>query len=221
MLGSFLGIGFTSLATTFGLWTLGTARFMFPNVLMEPPSKFKVGLSQQFRAGAGGDEVHRPVRRVDRQLRIQRASRKSMRCDRSARIWVARPTGWKASRSSSVPATAADFTKTASTSRGPLRGRSNGMRFASPMTVSWKSTRASSFRKKSGSGAILLPSSRSKFWAIAVPSGCDAAPAKVAAACNCDPIAGQLAARRRTPSCRPLSGQRIRIGGKDLTNKLQ
>ena len=26
-----------------GIWTLGTARFMFPNVLVEPPSKFKVG----------------------------------------------------------------------------------------------------------------------------------------------------------------------------------
>lgn len=32
---SLLGIG--------GIWTLGTARFMFPNVLVEPPSKFKVG----------------------------------------------------------------------------------------------------------------------------------------------------------------------------------
>jgi cytochrome b6-f complex iron-sulfur subunit len=26
-----------------GIWTLGVARFMFPNVLVEPPSKFKVG----------------------------------------------------------------------------------------------------------------------------------------------------------------------------------
>jgi len=26
-----------------GIWTLGTARFMFPNVLVEPPSKFKIG----------------------------------------------------------------------------------------------------------------------------------------------------------------------------------
>jgi cytochrome b6-f complex iron-sulfur subunit len=51
MLGSFLGIGFTSLATTLGLWTLGTARFMFPNVLMEPPSKFKVGFPSNFAPG--------------------------------------------------------------------------------------------------------------------------------------------------------------------------
>ena len=51
MLGSFLGVGFTSLATTLGLWTLGTTRFMFPNVLMEPPSTFKVGFASNFAPG--------------------------------------------------------------------------------------------------------------------------------------------------------------------------
>ena len=43
LFGSFLGIGFTALSVTSGLWTLGTARFMFPNILTEPPSRFKVG----------------------------------------------------------------------------------------------------------------------------------------------------------------------------------
>jgi cytochrome b6-f complex iron-sulfur subunit len=51
ILGSFLGVGFTSLATTFGLWTLGMARFMFPNILTEPPSKFKVGFPSNFAPG--------------------------------------------------------------------------------------------------------------------------------------------------------------------------
>jgi cytochrome b6-f complex iron-sulfur subunit len=51
LLGSFLGVGFTSLATTLGLWTLGTARFMFPNILTEPPSKFKVGFPSSFSPG--------------------------------------------------------------------------------------------------------------------------------------------------------------------------
>ena len=50
-LGSSMGIGFTSLATTFGLWTLGTARFMFPNILTEPPSRFKVGFPSNFAPG--------------------------------------------------------------------------------------------------------------------------------------------------------------------------
>ena len=82
MLGSFLGIGFTSMATTFGLWTLGTARFMFPNVLTEPPSKFKVGFPSNFAPGQVETKFIAAVRRVDRQLRVQRASRRSTPCGR-------------------------------------------------------------------------------------------------------------------------------------------
>ena len=51
LLGSLFGIGWTSVAITGGLWTLGTARFMFPNVLTEPPSKFKVGFPADFTPG--------------------------------------------------------------------------------------------------------------------------------------------------------------------------
>ena len=51
LFGSLMGVGFTTLATTFGLWTLGTARFMFPNILTEPPSKFKVGFPSNFSPG--------------------------------------------------------------------------------------------------------------------------------------------------------------------------
>ena len=51
MLGSFFGIGWTSLGVSLGLWTLGTVRFMFPNVLTEPPSKFKVGFPSNFSPG--------------------------------------------------------------------------------------------------------------------------------------------------------------------------
>jgi cytochrome b6-f complex iron-sulfur subunit len=51
LLGSFFGLGNVAMATTFGLWTLGTARFMFPNVLTEPPNKFKVGFPSSFTPG--------------------------------------------------------------------------------------------------------------------------------------------------------------------------
>jgi cytochrome b6-f complex iron-sulfur subunit len=51
LLGSAFALGNTAMATTFGLWTLGTARFMFPNVLTEPPSKFKVGFPSTFVPG--------------------------------------------------------------------------------------------------------------------------------------------------------------------------
>ncbi len=43
LFGSALATGFTLLATTIGLWMLSVARFMFPNVVREPPSRFKVG----------------------------------------------------------------------------------------------------------------------------------------------------------------------------------
>ncbi len=46
-----LGVGFSSLATTMGLWTLGTLRFLFPNVRIEPPSKFKVGSPSDYPPG--------------------------------------------------------------------------------------------------------------------------------------------------------------------------
>lgn len=47
----FLITGFASLAATLGMWSLGFARFMFPNVLIEPPSKFKVGFPSDFAPG--------------------------------------------------------------------------------------------------------------------------------------------------------------------------
>jgi len=50
-LGSFMAMGFTALSVTGGLFTLGLARYMFPNVLAEPPSRFKVGFREGFPAG--------------------------------------------------------------------------------------------------------------------------------------------------------------------------
>ena len=49
--GSFMAVGFTALSVTGGLFSLGLARFMFPNVLAEPPSRFKVGFKDGFPAG--------------------------------------------------------------------------------------------------------------------------------------------------------------------------
>jgi cytochrome b6-f complex iron-sulfur subunit len=50
-LGSFMAMGFTALSVTGGLFTLGLARYLFPNVLAEPPSRFKVGFKEGFPAG--------------------------------------------------------------------------------------------------------------------------------------------------------------------------
>jgi cytochrome b6-f complex iron-sulfur subunit len=51
VLGSAFAVGNTALALTTGLMTLGTARFMFPNILTEPPSQFKVGFPDAFAPG--------------------------------------------------------------------------------------------------------------------------------------------------------------------------
>jgi cytochrome b6-f complex iron-sulfur subunit len=49
--GSALAIGFSSLVATHVMWLLGLARFMFPNVVIEPPSKFKVGFPDDYEPG--------------------------------------------------------------------------------------------------------------------------------------------------------------------------
>jgi len=49
--GSFMATGFTALSMTGGLFGLGLARYMFPNVLAEPPSRFKVGFKEGFPSG--------------------------------------------------------------------------------------------------------------------------------------------------------------------------
>ena len=49
--GSFLAVGFTSLTAVGFIWTLGMARFMFPNVFIEPPKRFKVGFPADFAPG--------------------------------------------------------------------------------------------------------------------------------------------------------------------------
>jgi cytochrome b6-f complex iron-sulfur subunit len=48
---SALAVGFTALSATAAAWTLGTVRFMFPNILREPPSRFGVGTPDKFPPG--------------------------------------------------------------------------------------------------------------------------------------------------------------------------
>ncbi len=51
LVGSPLAIGFATLAVTHLMWLLGLARFMFPNVLIEPPTRFKVGFPDTLAPG--------------------------------------------------------------------------------------------------------------------------------------------------------------------------
>jgi cytochrome b6-f complex iron-sulfur subunit len=48
---SALAFGFVTMSASLALWTLGSVRFMFPNVLRLPPSRFKVGFADQYAPG--------------------------------------------------------------------------------------------------------------------------------------------------------------------------
>jgi cytochrome b6-f complex iron-sulfur subunit len=51
LFGSWFAFAWAAFAGTMGLWTLGTLRFLFPNVLAEPSSRVKVGLPESFEEG--------------------------------------------------------------------------------------------------------------------------------------------------------------------------
>jgi cytochrome b6-f complex iron-sulfur subunit len=49
--GSVMGLGFAALGFVGALWAAITARFMMPNALAEPPSRFKVGTPGDYPVG--------------------------------------------------------------------------------------------------------------------------------------------------------------------------
>jgi cytochrome b6-f complex iron-sulfur subunit len=51
LFGSWIAIAWTALTASMLGMTLGTIRFLFPNVLSEPPSKVKVGFPDQYEDG--------------------------------------------------------------------------------------------------------------------------------------------------------------------------
>jgi cytochrome b6-f complex iron-sulfur subunit len=51
LLGSWFTAAWVAFSASMGLFTLGTLRFLFPNVLSEPPSKIKVGFPDGYEEG--------------------------------------------------------------------------------------------------------------------------------------------------------------------------
>ena len=149
---SSLAIGFSSLAIIFLLWTLGLARFMFPNILTEPPTRFKVGFPGEYARG----QVATKNNRSSVSVLCATSTTDSLRFLQNpvVRTWVARRTGWKASRNSNAPATAAVFIRTVLTSKVPRRDRWSGLRFVWPTMGSWKLIRVGSLKKKLASGRM-------------------------------------------------------------------
>ena len=143
---------------TTGLWTLGTARFMFPNILTEPPSRFKVGFPANFAPG-----------QVETKFMAQFG------------VWIVNyeyngqpeiyalqtvcthlgctPNWLEGEQKFKCPCHGSGFYKDGINFEGRPRGRWSAMPFAWPTTASWKSTRAGRSRKKWGSGTIRRRSS--------------------------------------------------------------
>jgi cytochrome b6-f complex iron-sulfur subunit len=51
LVGSWFAFAWTTMVASLGLMTLGTLRFLFPNVLAEPPSRVKIGLPENYEEG--------------------------------------------------------------------------------------------------------------------------------------------------------------------------
>jgi cytochrome b6-f complex iron-sulfur subunit len=51
LVGTWFAFAWTTMVASLTLMTLGTLRFLFPNVLSEPPSKIKVGFPSDFEEG--------------------------------------------------------------------------------------------------------------------------------------------------------------------------
>jgi cytochrome b6-f complex iron-sulfur subunit len=51
VIGSWFAVAWTTLTLSLVAMTLGTLRFLFPNVLSEPPSRVKVGFADQYEEG--------------------------------------------------------------------------------------------------------------------------------------------------------------------------
>ena len=106
---AWMGLAWGAFSAASAAALAATGRFMFPNVLNEPPQQFKAGFPNEY--GMGVDERWKEkfgvwlVRTPDD---IDRARERLLRADQSpARTWAARRTGCRPRASSSAPATAA------------------------------------------------------------------------------------------------------------------
>ena len=159
LFGSFLGLGFTSFSVTMGLWTLGTARFMFPNILTEPPSRFKVGFKDSLSPGQVetkyvaqyGVWVVNYEYKGQRQIYALRTVCTHLGCT---------PNWLEGEQKFKCPCHGSGFYKDGINFEGPAPRPLERYAIRSATTARSKSIRARSFRKKSANG----PTPRRLFW---------------------------------------------------------
>ncbi len=93
------------------MWLLGFARFMFPNILIEPPTRFKVGFPDSLSPGQVETKFIAQFGVWIVRYEFERPA--DVLCDQ-VRVYASgcTPNGWKRSKNSNVPATAAVFIRT-------------------------------------------------------------------------------------------------------------
>ena len=136
------------------------------------PQPVQSWLQGKLRARPGRDEIRQLCSACGSSTANTTANSKSTRCEPSAPIWVARRTGWKRNKNSNAPATAAGFTRMASTSKALPRGRWSDTPSASATTGNWKSTRAEYFRKNWVNGPIPIVLWRCEWQVLAQVTKC-------------------------------------------------
>ncbi len=61
-----LPVGWVAFSAASASSLVATARFLFPNVLFEPPQSFKAGFPGEYNVGRGGRALEGRLRRLDR-----------------------------------------------------------------------------------------------------------------------------------------------------------
>ena len=149
-----LALAWLAFAAATGAGLTATIRFLFPNVLFEPPTRFKAGDPSTYAMGV--DERWKEKFGVW----IVRNTAPSTRSWPSARISAAPQLARRRRTSSNVRATDPGITCRASTSRGPLPGPSSARRSAFPRRMARSSsTKPFDTSTNGASGAIRMRSS--------------------------------------------------------------
>ena len=149
----FLMAGFAGLSAATFLWTMAVVKFMFPNVLREPPSKFKVGFPDAFPSGQVATKYKAQfgvwVINTEYNGQSQLVALKTV-CTHLG----CTPNWLEAEQKFKCPCHGSGFYKDGINFEGLPLARWNATRFELPTTGKSKSTRAEPSKKKWGNGKM-------------------------------------------------------------------
>ncbi len=168
---SWIAIAWTTFTAGVVAMTTMTVRFMFPNVLAEPPSTIKIGLPSNYDPESVSDRF-----KADWGFWVVRSTRYNgqdiIYIIQSVCTHLGCPPNWLASEQKfKCPCHGSGFYISGINFEGPAPGLSSGSRSRSRTTASSWSTRARSFSKSWGNGPIRIatfrPETRRGEWLVA------------------------------------------------------